>query len=322
MTDTPADGPRSSEFLSLGTDAWQAIGAMATAGAFVIAAVAVLVAFLQLRSARETAALQLAQDRDATAAQLQQNQAAATLQLEQNRLLAAQQLEQDRLALQDQLAHAAETARDQSRPYVLLSVAVGDQGFAAIDLVLENAGQTAARDVLIQVDPPLVRAREDADSEMKAARIFERPVPMLPPGYRLVSWLDSAVERFERKGELPDEHRVTIQYNDGRGNDYREESVIDLTLWDGLMFGQRYGLHEAAKALKEINQLLKKSPVLKGGFEVVVEERQTYADRVGEERARQRAQREAMVARVEAARHAAAKHEDAKLAVEDGQVEE
>ena len=201
MTDTPAVRPRSSEFLGLGADAWQAVGAMATAGAFIIAAVAVLVAFLQLRNARETAALQLAQDRDATAAQLQQNQAAATLQLEQNRLLAAQQLEQDRLALRDQLAHAAETARDQSRPYVLLSVDVGDQGFAAIDLVLENAGQTAARDVLIQVDPPLVRAREDADSEMKGARIFlERPVPMLPPGYRLVSWLDSAVERYERKG--------------------------------------------------------------------------------------------------------------------------
>ena len=88
------------------------------------------------------------------------------------------------------------------------------------------------------------------------------------------------------------------------------------------MFGQRYGLHEAAKALKEIHQLMKKSPVLKGGFEVVVEERQTHMDRVREERARQRAQHEAMVARVEAARHAAAEREDAKLAVEDGQSEE
>jgi hypothetical protein len=321
MTDTPSDRPDSIEFLGLGTDAWQAIGAMATAGAFIIAAVAVLVAFLQLKSAREAAALQLAQDRDATAAQLQQNQAAATGQLEQNRLLAAQQLEQDRLALRDQLAHAAETARDQSRPYVLLSVDVGDQNFAAIDLVLENAGQTAALDVRIQVDPPLMRAREDADSEMKGARIFERPVPMLPPGYRLVSWLDSAIERYERKGQLPDEHRVTIQYNDGRGNEYREESVIDLTLWDGLMFGQRYGLHDAAKALKEIHQLLKKSPVLKGGFEVVVEERQTHTDRVLEERARQRAQHEATVARVEAARQAAAEQADVKSAVKDGQVE-
>lgn len=286
-----------SEFLGLTADEWQAIGSIATAGAFLVAAVAVLVAFLQLRHTRLAAKAQLQQDREAAAEQLRQGRQAATEQLEQSRLAAAEQLAMDRRAMEQQREQALEAALDQSRPYVLMSLEMSSVSSTFLDLVVENVGAGPAFDVEISVDPPFQRAKE-AGPDIASARLFREPVPMLPPRYRLRTFFDSGAERYTARAELPETHAVTIKYNDGRGNSWREQSVLDTTIHHGLMFTTEYGVHHAAKALREIRDLLKQSKTMQSPLAVTVEDRSEHVERVRAEYEERRRQHEELVARV------------------------
>ena len=256
--------------------------------------------FLQLRHTRAAAEAQLHQDRDTAAEQLRQSREAAEQQLEQSRLAAAEQLASDRRAMDQQRGHALQTALDQSRPYVLLSLEVSPISFSFLDLVVGNVGVGPAFDVKIQVDPPLRRATETKGAEIAEARLFREAIPMLPPRYRLRTFFDSAIERNgTQPGELPDIHEVTIEYQDGQGNNWRERSVLDMTILDGLMFTEEYGIHHAARALREIKDLLKKSATLQQSpIAVTVEGRSEHVDRVRAEREEQRRRQEEMVERM------------------------
>ncbi len=123
---------------------------------------------------------------------------------------------------------------------------------------------------------------------------------MLPPRYRLRTFFDSAIERNGAEGSgLPDTHEVTIEYHDGRGNSWREQSVLDMTIHDGLLFTEEYGVHHAARALREIKDVLKKSKTLhQSPIEVAVEARSEHVDRVRAEREEQRRRHEEMVERM------------------------
>lgn len=289
-----------SEFLGLTTDEWQAIGSIATAGAFLIAALAVLVAFLQLRHTRAATEAQLRQDRETAAEQLRQNRAAAEQQLEQSRVAAAEQLALDRRAIDQQREDTRQTALDQARPYVLLSLEASPISFSFLDLVVENVGAGPAFDVRIHVDPPLRRARETAGHEIANARLFRETIPMLPPHYRLRSFFDSAIDRNGAEGaQMPDAHEVTIEYHDGRGNGWREQSVLDMTIHEGLLFTEEYGIHHAARALREIKDVLKKSRTLQQSpIEVTVEARSEHLDRVRTQREEQMRRHEELVERM------------------------
>ncbi|MER6936675.1 hypothetical protein ABTX24_21545 [Nocardioides sp. NPDC127514] len=286
------------ELLGFTADEWQAVGSMATAGAFVIAALAVLVAFLQFRHTREAAELQLQQDRQTAAEQLRQSREAAEQQLEQSRKAAAEQLAMDRRAMEQQREQALESALDQSRPYVLLTVEMSTISSSLLDLVVENVGAGPAFDVKIAVDPPLRRAKEEAGHELANARLFREPVPMLPPRYRLRTFFDSGIDRHSAEADLPDTHDVTIEYNDGRGNSWQERSVLDMTILEGLLFTNEYGVHHAAEALREIRDLLKRSKTMQSPVAVTVEGRDDYLDRIRAEREERERQHEELRAKL------------------------
>lgn len=286
-----------SELLGLTADEWRAIGSIATAGAFLVATVAVLVAFLQLRHTRLAAEAQLLQDRETAAEQLRQGRQAAAEQLEQSRLAAAEQLAMDRRAMEQQREQALQAALDQSRPYVLMSLEMSSISSTFLDLVVENVGAGPAFNVQISVDPPFRRAKE-AGPDIASARLFREPVPMLPPRYRLSTFFDSGVDRYTARAELPDTHAVTIKYNDGRGNSWQEQSVLDTTIHHGLMFTTEYGVHHVAKALRDIRDLLKKSKTMQSPLAVTVEGRSEHIERVRAEYEEQRCQHEELAARM------------------------
>lgn len=326
--------PETSELWGLDTDQWQAIGSLATAGAFAIAVLAVVAAFLQLRQARRAAEQQLRQDRETAAEELRQNfelansqieesrnaateqlelaqralteqleqarraQDLATKQLEQSRAAADSQLEQDRLAAEQQAEQVRQAAIDQSRPYVLLTAEISAVSTSMLDLVLANVGSGPAYDVKIDVDPPLKRAKETPGYELANARIFREPIQMLPPHYRMPTWFESGIDRKQNGGDLPASHEVTIAYHDGRGNRWTERSVLDMTVLDGLLFSTVYGVHHVAKSLKEIEKSLKRIQALGGPLEVMVEGREDYAARQQAERAEQARRHEDIVRRL------------------------
>jgi hypothetical protein len=148
-----------------------------------------------------------------------------------------------------------------------------------LDLVLANVGAGPAYDVKIDVDPPLKRATETPGHELANARSFRKPLQMLPPHYRMRTWFESGPDRTRNGTDLPDIHEVTIAYHDGRGNQWTERSVLDMTALDGLLFTDVLGVHHAAKSLREIAKTLKRIQARGGPLEVTVEDRETYIAR-------------------------------------------
>jgi hypothetical protein len=204
------------------------------------------------------------------------------------------QLADGRQAARHQAEQAAQAAIDAARPYVLLSAEPSRHALSFFDLVVENVGAGPAYDVSIVVDPPLKRAQEIEGEVLAEARLFKRPIEMLPPHFKLRSWLDSAIERAGRT-DLPDVHRVTIRYSDGRGHVWTEDSTLDFTIPNGLLFTEEYTVHHAAKALREIEKHLKRSRLLKGEVETVVEGRTERRERIATDLAKPQTRHQGLV---------------------------
>lgn len=199
-----------------------------------------------------------------------------------------------------QLKANQETRLDQTRPYVLVTADSDPDHMHLLDVIVQNVGSGPARNVSIKIDPPLLRAREDSQFSLADSRIFSAPIPMLPPGFKLRTFFDSAIERNDV--DMPKTHDVTVTYEDGHGHRWKESSVLDLSLHEGLLYTETYTMHHVGKALRDILALLKKSSTLtQAPLHVAVENRDDYVARRDAAREKQREAREALEQRLRAA---------------------
>ncbi|MET9690425.1 hypothetical protein ABZY81_18405 [Streptomyces sp. NPDC006514] len=129
--------------------------------------------------------------------------------------------EQVRVARQ-QLEHAEAVHREQNEPYVVVDIQPDVSGTLVI--VVENIGSTIARNVRIEVDPPLESGWGEDLTEM-LARAFSRTFPMLPPRRRLEFLLDEQ-ERFQNTG-LPTAYTFTVRCEGPYGPVEDMQHVVD-----------------------------------------------------------------------------------------------
>ena len=186
------------------------------------------------------------------------------------------------------------TARlDQSRPYVVVTVAQGRTMFGLVDLVIRNVGAGPARNVTIKPDPPLERAQptQNVSAPLANVRYFNEPIPLMPRGYEVITFFDRISERCEAEPPLPERYTFTVSYDDGHGNSWIEDNVVDLGLMHDLLFSQIYSEHHVAQALRDIRDQLKKSPLLQGQVDATIE---TLVDREARE-SEERTQRHEML---------------------------
>jgi hypothetical protein len=212
------------EFLGLSQVTWQAIAALTTVAALVVAAVAAVVAYNQFRANQKT--------RD-----------------------------------------------DQSRPYVIADFEPSPTGIVLSDFVVRNIGTTPARDVTVRLDPEPRRAREETAYPLTDARLLSGELPMLAPGRELRVFFDSMPERYAAK--LPMSFKVRIQYRNSKGKLFDETSTVDMDSGRGSLQATVYGIHDAAKSLKEIEKAIGALVhSLRGPIEVTTERRDEYETRL------------------------------------------
>lgn len=213
------------EVLGLAPETWDVIGVIVTAGAFFVGSLVGLVAYFQLRQSRDA-------------------------------------------------------QRDQARPYVMLTVEPSAVSFGFLELKLQNVGRGPAYDVAIKADPPFVRSDELTQSGkpelggkkhkklLAQTRMFREPIEMLPPGFAMTTFFDSMVDRCKVEDQLPSHHKVTLSYRDRDRQDrwrlrspamYVETHVIDLDLYHDMQYLEVYGIHHAAKALREMKTMWKET---------------------------------------------------------------
>jgi hypothetical protein len=170
---------------------------------------------------------------------------AAWVGLKQYRATSAASVEQSRVA--------QALAEEEARPYVVAYMEQSTAGPGWIDLVVRNYGKTAARDIRMTATPELRRSAPTGD-ETEGVKVFE-VLGLLAPGQEWRCFWDRTWRRHEVR--LPDRYEVVLSYSD---HDAKPLPSLTLPLDWGPFLGagplDTYGLHHAAKALREIEKTL------------------------------------------------------------------
>ena len=143
---------------------------------------------------------------------------------------------------------------EEAQPYVVAYLE--ESGVSKfIDLVIKNFGSTAATDVKATIDPEPRRALEARHEGFKP--LLPDVIPVLVPGQEWRNLFDTTMARGT--SELPRRYEATVAFKDSRGRKLDPlQYILD---WDPLLNRAsvtKYGLHDAAKALKEIEGLMAK----------------------------------------------------------------
>ena len=163
-----------------------------------------------------------------------------------------------------QVREARVLREDQARPFVVVDLEPA-QSPPLLILVVANLGKTMARNVRIEVDPPLVSTVYDSlSSPIGSLKLFTEPIPSLVPGRRIELLFDSLAARTER--ELPDSYRVRLTYDGEGGRAFTDEQRLDLDLYRAMRMVWRDTVHDVSKTLKTIEGYLGRWSASGGGL--------------------------------------------------------
>jgi len=184
-----------------------------------------------------------------------------------------------------QLDEARRLRLEQAEPYVVAFMEPNASTSSCMDLVIRNFGATAAHDVRLKVDPAPQRHAGE-----RGAVWLPSTIPVLVPGQEWRTFWDTG-ERME--GNLPRRHDAIVAFTDSRGRDLPPlRSILDWNAFENRTTIETYGIHHAAKALRQIDKTLagwREGP--SGGLAVVARDGDAKDRRNRERIAQREAQR-------------------------------
>lgn len=156
-----------------------------------------------------------------------------------------------------QVLEARATRNDQAQPFVVVDFEPSQAGRVFLDLVVRNTGTTVATNVRMTFEPALESTLNSADSRyvLADAAIVQKGIPTLPPGREYRMLFEQMSDRYA--SDLPRSYEATVTFHDARGHSHEMRYRLDLDIYFGFMRLDVYTDHDAAKALREIEKLLR-----------------------------------------------------------------
>lgn len=143
---------------------------------------------------------------------------------------------------------------EKSQPYVVAYLEENGVGAEILDLVVKNFGQTAGRDVHLAFDPVLNRT-ETTGGEQPVG--LPEVISFLAPGQEWRTVFDVMNERATRD-DMPLTYKGVVTYEGIDGEALSSDVVIDLRPYKARIYTQVFGVHHAARALRDIRDNQKK----------------------------------------------------------------
>lgn len=132
------------------------------------------------------------------------------------------------------LAGARRDSRDRSRPLIVASLRAGPTMSRGVTyLVVENAGQSVARNIEVAFAPPLPDYETTDDGQPGVVAPFLRrryadAIAMLAPGHgmkNVYSYIRAGVDGNVEP--VPDKFSVSVQYTDDHDRSYADSFALD-----------------------------------------------------------------------------------------------
>jgi hypothetical protein len=187
-----------------------------------------------------------------------------------------------------QVKEAQRLREEQARPFVVIDI---EPWNPFVDLKITNLGQTMARDVQFQFDPPLTSWKDERHRQLvpiAETNLFKNGIASFPPRKQISLWFDRYPDRVEHG--FPDRYDVRISYRgpsgrrkrrwgrSSQGKRYSETMVLDLGMYRDIGEITRYGIHDVHNRLKAIGETLK-SWTHQDGLKVLTpEDRKRYTE--------------------------------------------
>jgi len=184
------------------------------------------------------------------------------------------------LAAFRQVREARALRQEQAQPYVAVYMEPSAATLQIIDLVVRNFGATAAYEVRLKIAPRPQRSVQGGGVEDVW---LPDVLPTLVPGQEWRTMWDLGRDR--KDSGLPDQHRVEVVFSDSRGRAVSANYQLDWGAYKNRQWVVSYGIHDAAKALREISKTMAKwQESIHGGLAVYVRDGDEKDRRAREER--------------------------------------
>lgn len=154
---------------------------------------------------------------------------------------------------------------EKSQPYVVAYLDENGVGGQIFDLVVKNFGQTAGRNVRLSFDPVLNRTDDDGGQEPVE---FPEVISFLAPRQEWRTVFDFMNVRAMRD-DMPMTYKGAVTYEGIDGEALSSDVVIDLHTYKSRIYTEVFGIHHAARALRDIRDNQKKwNEGIHGGLRV------------------------------------------------------
>lgn len=146
-------------------------------------------------------------------------------------------------------------ARDQEIAPHIVTYFDMPHGNQLIFLIVKNIGKTVAENVKIDFEPKLITSKGD---KINSISLIQNGIGSIPPGYSIETFFDSSVD-YLSKDEIPLSYVAKITFLGGIKKETRTiQQTLDLSVYKGLTFVDRKGMHELVKETEKIRENLKK----------------------------------------------------------------
>jgi len=152
-----------------------------------------------------------------------------------------------------QVREARVLREEQNRPFVVVDFDC-EQGYM-MHLEVVNMGTSLARDVAIEIDPPLESAIDIKVGELK---MLNEGIATLAPGKRYRTFFDMGFRRAEAERAYTMNHTARVRYKDERGKRAFDETLnLDMDQYMHMNTVTRRDIHDVHKQLEAIQKTLK-----------------------------------------------------------------
>jgi hypothetical protein len=155
-----------------------------------------------------------------------------------------------------QVLEARKLRLERNRPFVVVDFDLDMEKGYLIFFDVANTGNSLARDIRIEVVPPL---ESSIDVPVDKLKMLNDGIATLPPGKRLRTFFDMSFRRNEDEKDYPMTHVATVRYKDEKAKRSFEETYnLDLDQYMNMHFLTNHGLGDIYDEIKRTRTMMEK----------------------------------------------------------------